>query len=140
MTGLCGSSLFVVAQVLRSVIEKGHGHVQTEHARIAAFLTPTSKFKVSEKARQLIMVSFLHRPFRLYILSSLFVSPRNDQTATPTECAMNVLMRSAAFERGICLQVETAILEGFHECLGMSIDAVMTQKAARRYDEEHQGA
>lgn len=78
-------------QVLRSVIEKGNGHVQTEHARIAAFLTPTSKFKVSEKARQLIMV-------------------------------------------------ETAILEGFHECLGMSIDAVMTQKAARRYDEEHQGA
>jgi len=75
-------------QVLRSVIEKGKGHVQNEHSRIAAFLTPASKFKVSDKARELIMV-------------------------------------------------ETAILEGFHECLGIPIDAVMTQKARRRYDDAH---
>ena len=56
MSGLIG-----VVQVLRSVIEKGKGHVQNEHSRIAAFLTPASKFKVSDKARELIMVSILHR-------------------------------------------------------------------------------
>lgn len=73
-------------QVFRSVIEKGKEHVQSEHARIAAILTPekgsqTGGFNLSTKARAL-------------------------------------------------LKVETAILEGFHECLGIPINAIMTCKSA----------
>merc|ERR1712166_532011 len=67
-------------QVFRAVIGNGKQHVAAEHSRILGTLAiDSSKFQVSEKARELLMV-------------------------------------------------ETAILEGFHECLGMPIDAKMTRK------------